>query len=60
MLVYLFLIVLPGCSDLTIASSGITNCELSGSAYLFGIAFVAVALYAGYRMSRILFPARFP
>jgi len=59
MLVYLFLIVTPDCANLMITSSGTARCEMGQGLYVFSAAFIAVTLYAGYKMCRILFPSRF-
>jgi hypothetical protein len=59
MLVFLFLIIAPDCANLDASSGGTASCEMESGAYLFGTAFVGIALYAGYRIGRILFPARF-
>lgn len=36
---------------------GIASCGMGSGAYLFGAAFAAIALYAGFRLCRLLFPA---
>jgi hypothetical protein len=59
MLVFLVFIVTPDCANLAVKSGGNASCEMGSGAYLFGAAFVIIALYAGYMLSRILFPARF-
>lgn len=59
MLVFLVFIVAPDCANLAVTSGGTESCEMGSGAYLFGLAFAAIALYAGYKMCRILFPARF-
>lgn len=58
MLVFLVFIVVPDCANLKVTSGGTADCEMEGGAYLFGAAFAAIGLYAGYRLGRILFPAR--
>ena len=59
MLIFLVFIVIPDCADLAVASGGSARCETGSNMYLFGAAFAAVVLYAGYTICRILFPARF-
>lgn len=59
MLFILVLIVMPDCADLAVASGGTARCEMGSGAYLSGTAFAAAGLYAGYKMGRMLFPARF-
>ena len=59
MIAYLFLYIAPSCAGLAVTSGGIASCRMEPGAYVFGAAFVAIVLYAGYHMSRILFPARF-
>jgi hypothetical protein len=59
MLVYLGIFVIPDCANLVITGGGPACCEMGSGMYLFEAAFIAVALYSGYKMSRILFPARF-
>jgi hypothetical protein len=56
MLVFLIFIVTPDCANLEVTSGGTARCEMESGAYLFGAAFVAIALYAGYRICRVLFP----
>ena len=58
MLAYLGLYIAPACAELAVTSGGTVRCEMETGAYVFGAAFVMIALYAGYRMCRILFPAR--
>jgi len=58
MLAYLGLYIAPACAELAATSGGTVRCELEPGVYVFGAAFVVIALYAGYRMCRILFPAR--
>lgn len=59
MLVFLFLVIAPACANLAVVSGGTASCEMGSGAFLFGDAFVLIALYAGYRLCRILLPARF-
>lgn len=58
MLACLGLYIAPACAELAATSGGTARCELETGAYIFGAAFVVITLYAGYRMCRILFPAR--
>lgn len=58
MLVFLLFIVAPDCADLEAGSGGTASCEMGSGVYLFGAVFFVIALYAGYRLGRILFPAR--
>ena len=58
MLVFLVFIVVPDCANMAIASGGTASCETGGGTYLFGIAFVAITLLAGFRLGTIVFPAR--
>jgi hypothetical protein len=59
MLIYLVFFVTPDYVNLVITGSGSARCDMGRGMYLFGAVFIAVALYSGYKMSRILFPARF-
>ena len=59
MLIFLVIVVTPNCANVAVTSGGTASCEMGSGTYLFGAAFVAVALYAGYKICRILFPARF-
>jgi len=59
MIAYLFLYIAPSCAELAVTSGGTASCRMEPGAYLSGAAFVAIVLYAGYHLSRILFPARF-
>lgn len=59
MLIFLVLIVTPNCAHVAVTSGGTASCEMGSGTYLFGAAFVAVAVYSGYKIGRILFPARF-
>jgi hypothetical protein len=59
MLVFLVFIVTPDCANLAVTSGGTARCEMGSGAYLFGAAFAVIALYVGYKLCRILFPARF-
>ena len=58
MLVFLVFIVVPNCANMAIASGGTASCETGGGTYLFGAAFVAITLLAGFRLGTIVFPAR--
>jgi hypothetical protein len=58
MLAYLCLYIAPACAELAATSGGTARCGLEAGAYVSGAAFVVIALYAGYRLCRILFPAR--
>jgi hypothetical protein len=56
MLVFLVFIVTPDCANLAVTSGGTETCEMGSGLYLFGLAFTVIALYAGYKMCRIVFP----
>ena len=59
MLIFLVFIVMPDCANVAVTSGGTASCEMGSGTYLFGAAFVVIALYAGSKICRILFPARF-